>query len=131
VRGGCCGEAGSCGLWACWVDASEVRGWSLGSIDIAELTVVVSCYRAGKLGGYKVQAKTSASAKSLVSTALALQQAGISLLVLECIPPPVAAAITELIDVPTIGIGAGNVTDGQVLVMGDAMTFTEGTHRAK
>ncbi|KAI9006813.1 ketopantoate hydroxymethyltransferase [Hyaloraphidium curvatum] len=82
--------------------------------------------RSGKVGGYKVQAKTADKAISLVKTALALQSAGIALLVLECIPPAVADAITRLVDVPTVGIGAGPRADGQVLVFADALGLSAG-----
>jgi 3-methyl-2-oxobutanoate hydroxymethyltransferase len=55
----------------------------------------------------------------MVRDALALQEAGAQMIVLECIPKELAARITEVCDIPVIGIGAGNVTDGQILVMHD------------
>ncbi|KAJ3322986.1 hypothetical protein HDU76_013748 [Blyttiomyces sp. JEL0837] len=77
--------------------------------------------RANSLGGFRVQGKTLEKAKSLLADALALQEAGCFSIVLEAIPPPVAAFITEQLDVPTIGIGAGRECSGQVLVQLDAL----------
>lgn len=77
-------------------------------------------------GGYKVQGRDSADADRLLDDALALEAAGIQLLVLECVPVALAKRITEALTIPTIGIGAGNVTDGQILVMHDAFGITGG-----
>ena len=77
-------------------------------------------------GGYKVQGKTDAAADAMVEQAQALQAAGAQLLVLECIPTPLAKRITEALSIPVIGIGAGNVTDGQVLVMHDLLGISSG-----
>ena len=74
---------------------------------------------AGRLGGFKVQGRDLASARRLVEDARALAEAGVFALVLECVPDQVAAAITETVEVPTIGIGAGPHCDGQVLVTHD------------
>ena len=62
----------------------------------------------------------------LLSDALALEAAGAQLLVLECVPVELAKRITEALAIPVIGIGAGNVTDGQILVMHDAFGITGG-----
>ncbi len=78
------------------------------------------------LGGFKAQGRTAAKAQALVQDALALQAAGVFALVLEAVPSPVAARITELLDVPTIGIGAGLECDGQVLVWHDLLGLYEG-----
>lgn len=77
-------------------------------------------------GGYKVQGKTDAAADAMVAQAKALQEAGAQLLVLECIPTALAKRITEALNIPVIGIGAGNVTDGQVLVMHDLLGISSG-----
>lgn len=77
-------------------------------------------------GGYKVQGKTADKADAMVQQALALQDAGAQLLVLECIPTALAARITQTLSIPVIGIGAGNVTDGQVLVMHDLLGISSG-----
>ena len=78
------------------------------------------------LGGYKAQGRTAAKAKRLVADALALQEAGCYSIVLEAVPTPVAARITEALTIPTIGIGAGPHCDGQVLVYHDMLGLTEG-----
>ncbi|KLN64161.1 MULTISPECIES: 3-methyl-2-oxobutanoate hydroxymethyltransferase [Vibrio] len=70
-------------------------------------------------GGFKVQGREQDKADRMVRDALALQEAGAQIILLECVPKELAARITEVCDVPVIGIGAGNVTDGQILVMHD------------
>jgi 3-methyl-2-oxobutanoate hydroxymethyltransferase len=82
------------------------------------------------LGGYKAQGRTAASARQMLADALALQDAGCYSLVLEAVPSAVAARITEAVDIPTIGIGAGPQVDGQVLVYHDLLGLTEG-HTAR
>ena len=74
-----------------------------------------------QLGGYKVQGKTLESAEQLKADALLLQQAGASLLVLEAIPAALGKETTDLLTMPTIGIGAGPDCSGQVLVMHDML----------
>lgn len=74
-----------------------------------------------KLGGFKVQGKDEAGAKSILNDALALQDAGVFALVLECVPAPLAKSISERLEIPTIGIGAGVYCDGQVLVINDML----------
>jgi len=68
------------------------------------------------LSGKRVQARSDAAAEQLCQDALALQEAGASAVVLEMVPAPVAARVTEILSIPTIGIGAGKYVDGQVLV---------------
>jgi len=72
-----------------------------------------------KLGGFKVQGKTIEAARRLIDDALALEDAGCFSIILEAIPDRVAQLITEHVQVPTIGIGAGIHCDGQVLVLHD------------
>jgi len=74
-----------------------------------------------KLGGYKVQGRDKESAERMRRDAIALQDAGASLLVLEAVPRKLAAAISQELAIPTIGIGAGVDTDGQVLVLQDML----------
>ena len=74
-----------------------------------------------QLGGYKVQGKTTASADQLKNEAQLLQDAGAAMLVLEAIPAALGKEVTELLTMPTIGIGAGPDCAGQVLVMHDAL----------
>jgi 3-methyl-2-oxobutanoate hydroxymethyltransferase len=81
---------------------------------------------ATKLGGFKAQGRTADAAKRLYEDALALQEAGAFAIVLEAVPAPVAARVTEALDVPTIGIGAGAGTDGQVLVWHDMLGMYAG-----
>jgi 3-methyl-2-oxobutanoate hydroxymethyltransferase len=78
------------------------------------------------MGGYKVQGKRLDQARALVEDARALEEAGVFSLVLEGMPEPVGAAITEAIGVPTIGIGAGRRCDGQVLVFHDLFGLNPG-----
>ncbi len=78
------------------------------------------------LGGFKTQGKTAERALELVNQALELQQAGCFSLVLEAVPSAVASRVTELLEIPTFGIGAGAGCDGQVLVYHDLLGLTEG-----
>ncbi|KAF9940837.1 hypothetical protein BGZ75_007904 [Mortierella antarctica] len=77
--------------------------------------------RQASLGGYKVQGKTVAKAKAMLEDALALQKAGCYAIVLEAVPEPVARHITDVLSIPTIGIGAGAGCSGQVLVQQDML----------
>ncbi|KPP95162.1 MAG: 3-methyl-2-oxobutanoate hydroxymethyltransferase PanB [Bacteroidetes bacterium HLUCCA01] len=81
-----------------------------------------------KFGTYKVRAKEEAEAEQLINDALALQQAGCFALVLEKIPSGLARKVTEMLDIPTIGIGAGSACDGQVLVVHDMLGLTRDFH---
>ena len=73
------------------------------------------------LGGFKVQGKSTESAQTLINDAKALQEAGAQLLVLEAIPSELGKKVTDAIQIPTIGIGAGADCSGQVLVMHDML----------
>lgn len=75
--------------------------------------------RQNALGGFRVQGKTTASAVKLLHDAKAVQEAGAFAMVLEAVPPEVAKLVTQKLQVPTIGIGAGNGCSGQVLVQID------------
>lgn len=79
-----------------------------------------------KFGGYKVQGKDADQAEQIMADALALQDAGADLLVLECVPTSLAKDITQALEIPVIGIGAGPHTDGQVLVSYDMLGITPG-----
>jgi 3-methyl-2-oxobutanoate hydroxymethyltransferase len=79
-----------------------------------------------QIGGYRKQATTTAEADRLLSDARALEQAGAFAIVLESIPADVAAAVTQAVAVPTIGIGAGPDCDGQVLVSYDMLGLFDG-----
>ena len=78
------------------------------------------------LGGFKAQGRTADRAQQLVDDALALQDAGCFAIVLEAVPATVAKAVTAALAVPTIGIGAGGDTDGQVLVWHDMLGYYDG-----
>lgn len=84
-----------------------------------------------RLGGYKVQGRDEAAAAAMRADAHAVAAAGASLLVLECVPTPVASAITSDLLIPTIGIGAGPHCDGQVLVLHDLLGLRSGHRRPK
>lgn len=77
----------------------------------------------GVLGGYKVQGKNAEAAKQLLEDAKKCEEAGALALVLECVPYQVAQMVTEELSIPTIGIGAGKETDGQVLVFHDVVNY--------
>ncbi|GAX89764.1 3-methyl-2-oxobutanoate hydroxymethyltransferase [Effusibacillus lacus] len=77
-----------------------------------------------KLGGFKLQGRDLDGAKRIYEDALRLQEAGCFAIVLELVPMPLATLITEQLDIPTIGIGAGAGCDGQVLVMHDLLGIT-------
>jgi 3-methyl-2-oxobutanoate hydroxymethyltransferase len=103
--------------------AAQVR-----ALTAAEIPVVghigltpQSVYR---MGGYRVQGRSESEAARLIDDALALEQAGAIALVLEGIPREVAARITSLLSVPTIGIGAGPDCDGQILVFHDVFCLS-------
>jgi 3-methyl-2-oxobutanoate hydroxymethyltransferase len=74
-----------------------------------------------KFGGFKVQGRTDGQAQSILAGARALADAGAYAVVVENVPPALAAAVTQAIAIPTIGIGAGPSCDGQVLVMHDLL----------
>lgn len=79
-----------------------------------------------KLGGYRVQGREADQAATIIENAQALEEAGAELLVLECVPINLAKNITNLLKIPTIGIGAGVYCDGQVLVLYDMLGVTLG-----
>jgi 3-methyl-2-oxobutanoate hydroxymethyltransferase len=79
-----------------------------------------------QLGGFKVQGREQATADHMVADAQALADAGAFSMVLECVPAHLGRRITQAVDVPTIGIGAGPHTDGQVLVFHDFLGLTSG-----
>lgn len=78
------------------------------------------------LGGFKAQGKTAEAARAILDDALALEQAGCIAIVIECVPAAVTELICERVSVPTIGIGAGPSTSGQVIVYHDVLGLREG-----
>ena len=79
-----------------------------------------------ELGGYKVQGREQQAAEQMLSDAQQLENVGVDMIVLECIPVALAKRITDSISIPTIGIGAGVHCDGQVLVSYDLLGITQG-----
>ena len=79
-----------------------------------------------KIGGFRVQGRESDKAQEMLDAAKRLQDAGSDIVLLECVPNEVGAAITEALDVPVIGIGAGPHVDGQILVLYDVLDITKG-----
>lgn len=79
-----------------------------------------------QMGGYRVQGRESAAAQQLLQDALALQQAGAGMVVLEAVPAVLAAEVTAALSIPTIGIGAGAACSGQVLVLHDMLDIYPG-----
>lgn len=82
---------------------------------------------AGVLGGYKVQGKTREQAEKLMKDAKLVEEAGACAVVFECIPHQLTQVVSEMLTIPTIGIGAGAEADGQVLVFHDLLKY--GNHR--
>jgi len=83
---------------------------------------------ADKLGGFKVQGKDAEAAQRLINQAISLQETGCFAVVLECVPDKIAEIITKKLKIPTIGIGAGKLCDGQVLVTHDLLGLFERYH---
>ena len=79
-----------------------------------------------KTGGFRVQGRAEAAARHMLEDALALEEAGADLVLLECIPAALGRSITQALKVPVIGIGAGPDTDGQILVLYDILDITPG-----
>ncbi|NLL83360.1 MAG: 3-methyl-2-oxobutanoate hydroxymethyltransferase [Lentisphaerae bacterium] len=79
-----------------------------------------------QLGGYKVQGKNEEDARQMIDDAVAIAEAGAFSLVLECVPANLARQITEMVPIPTVGIGAGPYCDGQVLVYHDMLGLNTG-----
>jgi 3-methyl-2-oxobutanoate hydroxymethyltransferase len=111
----------------------EGNAWLAESVALLSERGIPSCIHMGltpqavnKLGGYKVQGRDRHSAKQMIEDAVSLEQAGASILLLECVPSLLAAEITQAVDIPVIGIGAGAETDAQVLVLHDMLGITPG-----
>jgi len=79
-----------------------------------------------KLGGYRVQGRDSQAADTMIEEAVALEQAGADIVLLECVPTSLGRAVRDAVSVPVIGIGAGPDVDGQILVLYDIIGLTPG-----
>lgn len=111
----------------------EGAGWLADTITVLKRNGVPVCAHLGltpqsvnTFGGYRVQGREQAVADQLVADAKLLEQAGVDVLLLECVPRDVSAALTRAVSVPVIGIGAGPECDGQVLVMHDLLGISPG-----
>lgn len=106
----------------------EGAAWLADSVRLLNERGVPVCVHMGLtpqtvnvLGGYKVQGRNESQARQMRADAIALEQAGAAMLLLECVPSELAAEITQAVKIPVIGIGAGSATDGQVLVLHDML----------
>ncbi|HNX38273.1 MAG TPA: 3-methyl-2-oxobutanoate hydroxymethyltransferase [Candidatus Cloacimonadota bacterium] len=116
-------------------NAVKLEGGSVSRVDAIKAIVdceIPVCAHIGltpqsvfRIGGYKVQGKTAAEHEVLLAEALAVEAAGAFMLVLEGIPELLGKEITELVKIPTVGIGAGRYTDGQVLVCNDLLGYSD------
>ena len=82
-----------------------------------------------RIGGYRVQGRDPNQAEAMINEAMILQDSGASIILLECVPVDLGQEITERLDVPVIGIGAGPHTDGQIMVMHDMLGLTPSSIR--
>ena len=111
----------------------EGGAWLLPTVEFLAARGIPVCGHVGLqpqfvnvLGGYRVQGKSAAAAEGLVADGTALVAAGASMLVVECVPSDLGAALTRAVNVPVIGIGAGPHCSGQVLVIYDALGVAAG-----
>lgn len=111
----------------------EGAGWLAETITVLKRNGIPVCAHLGltpqsvnALGGYRVQGREQAVAEQLIAGAKQLEQAGADVLLLECVPRDVSAALTQAVSVPVIGIGAAPECDGQVLVMHDLLGISPG-----
>lgn len=82
--------------------------------------------RVHKLGGYRVQGRDADAAEAMLTEARELEDAGADMILLECVPAQLAEIITDALDIPVIGIGAGAACDGQILVLYDILGISKG-----
>lgn len=123
------------------MDAVKLEGGSPARVEAARAIVEAGVAVMGHvgltpqsvsvIGGFRPQAQVAEEALRVLDQAQALQAAGCFALVLECIPGPIAAAITRTLSIPTIGIGAGGECSGQVLVYHDLLGMVTHPHHAK
>jgi len=123
------------------MDAVKLEGGSPARVEAARAVVEAGVGVMGHvgltpqsisvIGGFRPQAQVADEALSVLQQALALERAGCFSIVLECVPSPIAAAVTRALKIPTIGIGAGPSTSGQVLVYHDLLGMMSHPHHAK
>lgn len=110
----------------------EGGAWLCDAVTAMSRAGIPTCLHLGltpqsvnKFGGYKVQGRDEAAADAMLADAKALVDAGADFILLECVPADLAKRITDSVDAPVIGIGAGGDVDGQVLVSYDMLGFTQ------
>ena len=110
------------------VDAVKLEGYYPDTINAINNSGIITMAHLGltpqtraKLGGYKIQAKTSDEIDKLVKQSLGVQEAGAALLLLEAVPDDVGAIVKNELKIPVFGIGAGNKVDGQVVILHDML----------
>jgi len=111
----------------------EGGDWLLDSVHLLSERGINVCGHLGltpqtvdALGGFKVQGRNPEQAELILNQAISLQEAGARLLVMECVPTTLGKQITEALNIPVIGIGAGPYTDSQVLVLYDLLGISSG-----
>lgn len=111
----------------------EGGAWLVDTVEMLSERGIPVCAHLGltpqyvhKFGGYKVQGRDDAAAKQMIADAKAMEAAGADVLLLECVPSELAKTLTESVNIPVIGIGAGSDTDGQVLVCYDMLGMNPG-----
>jgi 3-methyl-2-oxobutanoate hydroxymethyltransferase len=116
------------GAAAVKLEGGQIRSSAISAILHAEIPVIghlgLTPQSVLAFGGFKVQAKTTDAVKLLIEDALAIEALGVSGIVIEGVPSSVGTKVTEVLGIPTIGIGAGPDTDGQVLVFHDVLGLT-------
>lgn len=110
----------------------EGGAWLSESVTAMSRAGIPSCIHMGltpqsvnKFGGFKVQGRDESAAQTMINDAKAVEAAGADFLLLECVPAELAQKVTAAVGIPVIGIGAGNSTDGQVLVCYDMLGLTQ------
>lgn len=111
----------------------EGAGWLAETVSVLKRNGIPVCVHLGltpqsvnAFGGFRVQGREEQAAREMIADAIALEEAGADVLLLECVPRPVTAQLCGEVTVPVIGIGAGPECDGQVLVMHDMLGITRG-----
>ncbi|WP_018298706.1 3-methyl-2-oxobutanoate hydroxymethyltransferase [Fangia hongkongensis] len=120
-------------LIKCGAQAVKIEGLS-GHKDVIAYLIESGIPVMGHLGltpqsvhatGYKVQGRNTDDFQAIIADAMMLQELGVFAMVLECVPTELTEKITQMLDIPVIGIGAGNASDGQVLVLQDMLGMTQ------
>lgn len=123
------------GVDAVKIEGGKVRADTIKAVIEAGIAVMghvgLTPQSYSALGGFKAQGKTADQAMKVIEDSLALQEAGVFAIVIECVPSIVAKKCTEILDIPTIGIGSGMFTDGQVLVYHDMLGMMQHHHHAE